>query len=64
MDKLIKVLQYVWLGIAITGIITAVYFLTKGDWKDAVFFFIITFAGGVMYGINKRRYKQYFERMK
>ena len=60
MDKMIKALQYIWLVIGLVAIFMGTYFLAKGDFRDAGFFFIITFAGGVMYSINKRRYKRYF----
>jgi hypothetical protein len=60
MNKMIKALQYIWLTIGVVALFLGTYFLAKKVYKDALFFFIITFAGGVMYSINKRRYKRYF----
>ena len=60
MDKMIKALQFIWLAIALVALFLGAYYVAKGNFKDGIFFFIITFAGGLMYAINKRRYQRYF----
>ncbi len=59
MGKMIKALQYIWLAIGIAGLVMGAYFTATTGIKDAVFFFIITFAGGIMYAVNKHRYQKY-----
>lgn len=59
MNKLIKFLIAIWIVIGITGAVTCVVMLVKGNNKDAMYFFIMAVVGGLMALMNKRRYKLY-----
>ena len=62
MGKMIKALQYIWLAIGVAGLLMGIYYTATTGIKDAMFFFIITFAGFVMYVVNKKRYQKYYNK--
>ncbi len=60
MERIITIIKYVWLGIAIFALVTGIYYTAKGEWKDGLFFFVIVAAGMVMFRINLSRQKAFY----
>jgi len=58
MFKAIRIVQYVWLVIALLSLGIAIYKAIAGDMDSAAYFGAITFVGAMMYYLNYRRYKK------
>jgi len=55
MNKLFKTLEIIWLSISIIGIMLTTYFTIKGDKSQALYFFVLTAVGGLMYSVRKKQ---------
>lgn len=64
MFKVVKIVQYIWLTIAAVALVVAVYKIIVGDLDSATYFGVITFVGGMMFYLNKRRYNKLTEEAK
>jgi len=56
---MVKMLMYFWLIVATAGIGIGAYMMSTEGVKEGIYFLIITLISGMMYMINKRRYKNY-----
>jgi hypothetical protein len=57
MNRTVKILQFMWLGIALVSLVLALFALFTRSAEDAVYFFVITLVGVLFYFVNKRRYE-------
>jgi hypothetical protein len=55
MNKMFRILEIFWLVIGIVGIIMCSVCIIDKDTKGALYFLVITFAGGLMYAVRKRQ---------
>lgn len=53
-------MKYIWLGIALFALCTGVYYAVLGQWKDALFFFVIVLIGMLMFKVNLNRQHKYY----
>ena len=53
--KIIRILEIVWLIIAIASMAIACYELYKTDFQSGHLFFLFTIAGGIMYFIRRNQ---------
>jgi len=59
--KMLKLLKYFWLTISICGIVLALFFTYKQEWKDAAYFFILTIAGLIFFNVRSKQLKRIVE---
>ena len=55
MHKMLRILEVIWLGIGIIGIVAFIYAMITGSREQAVYFLVFTFVSGVMYAVRKRQ---------
>jgi len=56
--KVIRILEIVWLTIAIASMIIACFELYTTDYKSGHLFFLFTIAGSIMYYIRRNQRKK------
>jgi hypothetical protein len=56
--KIIRILEIVWLTIAIASMAIAIFELHKTDLQSGHLFFLFTIAGGIMYYIRRNQRKK------
>lgn len=59
MNRIFRILEIVWMMIAIVGICMTAYFIIIQDNEGAIFFLIFTLVAGVIYSIRKRQRKKF-----
>ncbi len=56
MNKTIKLLQFIWLAVAVIAVLLGFHALATKGFEDAIYFFVITLVSALMFFLNKRRY--------
>jgi hypothetical protein len=57
-SKVLRVLELIWLSIGFIGLGSFIYMMIQGRRSEAIYFLIITFAGGLMYIVRSRQRKR------
>ena len=60
--KMLKILEVIWLVIAIIGIAAFIFTMISGNQEQAMYFIVFTLISGVMYAI-RRRQRKYAEKV-
>ncbi len=55
MNKIFRILELFWLVLACVGIIMCSVFVLTKDNRSAVYFFVITFASGLLFSVRRRQ---------
>lgn len=54
-ERMIKILETVWLVIGIIAILFTVYAAIKQDWNQVIYFLVLTLAAGLMFYVRRRQ---------
>jgi uncharacterized membrane protein YfcA len=60
-QNLFKILERLWLGGAIVGILGCIFFLVRKDNDSALFFFAFFILSGVIYYVRRKQSKKHQE---
>lgn len=57
MNKMLRILETVWLFIGIAGIVLCIYSLINSDKQQAVYFLVFTAVSAIMFYVRRRQRK-------
>lgn len=55
MNKTFRILELLWLGMGCVGVLMCAYSIIARDNRSAIYFLVLTFAGGLMYSVRRRQ---------
>jgi len=64
MNKAFKIMELLWLGMGCVGVLMCAYSIVAKDSRSAIYFLVLTFAGGLMYSVRRRQRIKHEEGMK
>lgn len=59
MNKMLKILETIWLIIGIAGIALSIYSLINGNMQQVVYFLVFTAISAIMFYIRRRQRKNF-----
>lgn len=54
-NRIFRILELVWLFFTCIAILLCVYSIIGGDYRDSIFFLVITFAAGLIYAVRRKQ---------
>ncbi len=54
-NKVFRILELVWLFFTCIAILLCAYSIIGGDYRDSLFFLVITFAAGLIYAVRRKQ---------
>ena len=58
LQKMLRVLELVWLAVGFTGLASFVYAMVSGRRDQGIYFLVLTFVAGVMFAVRRRQRKR------
>jgi hypothetical protein len=58
LQKMLRVLELVWLAVGFVGLAAFVYAMVSGRRDQGIYFLVLTFVSGVMFAVRRRQRKR------